>query len=716
MTSPLLIGEKSKMGDDLPTDYDVIVLGSGMSECILAAALSRIGKTVLHIDRNDYYSGDWATFNFEGLQKWAVKHSGTTSESKLKPKEVELSSLLKDGETVVDAQINSNTISNVNQKYFISEKPAFDPETSIPKPDDQKENNYPDAQPSCENTDEDSGKNDTKPNDSDQTVPTYDAPCNEETNTDKLSMDSTEDQNKDTNDSVKQDVNDKISDDAVKGDKDANVEQTKSKVKEIQESSEQCSKEKGKVVWTVEGFKKQWRKFNLDLAPKILFSRGAMVELLISSDIAKYCEFKTVTRVLTHMDGNIKMTPCSRADVFANKEISMIEKRMMMKFLTFCMEYEKHPSEYEGHEGKTFAEFLSIKKLSPNLQHYILNAISMATKQTPLKEGLSKTQKFLQSLGRYGNTAFLWPLYGSGEIPQCFCRMCAVFGGIYCLRMAAQSVILDSNCSHCTGIINTEGTRLNCDWLVMEQSYTPQSFLPDSYSLSQISRGILITDSSILPSAGDQISLLHLPPSEQHPHPITVLELSPTSMACPEGLHVVHMTSRSSKSASEDLAYAVDLIFTGNQASRERPNILWSLFFNQIERGDNASSDVTPENLLLVSGPNSDMDYEQSVLQARELFEKVCPGEEFCPKAPNPEDIIFDFGENKEGTTESGFEPPKEGFEIKDGDTKVSNDAVEESVAVGNDSEKTEDQTINDSTNVTNATTDKPDYETTTES
>ena len=28
-----------------------------------------------------------------------------------------------------------------------------------------------------------------------------------------------------------------------------------------------------------------------------------MVELLISSDIAKYCEFKTVTRVLTVIDG-----------------------------------------------------------------------------------------------------------------------------------------------------------------------------------------------------------------------------------------------------------------------------------------------------------------------------------------------------------------------------------------------------------------------------
>lgn len=40
--------------------------------------------------------------------------------------------------------------------------------------------------------------------------------------------------------------------------------------------------------------------------------------------------------------------PCSRADVFNSKQLTMVEKRMLMKFLTFCMEYEEHPDEYKG--------------------------------------------------------------------------------------------------------------------------------------------------------------------------------------------------------------------------------------------------------------------------------------------------------------------------------------------------------------------------------
>jgi RAB protein geranylgeranyltransferase component A len=35
---------------ELPEEYDVIVIGTGLSETIVSSALSRIGKTVLHID------------------------------------------------------------------------------------------------------------------------------------------------------------------------------------------------------------------------------------------------------------------------------------------------------------------------------------------------------------------------------------------------------------------------------------------------------------------------------------------------------------------------------------------------------------------------------------------------------------------------------------------------------------------------------------------
>jgi Rab GDP dissociation inhibitor len=43
--------------------YDVIVLGTGLKECILSGLLSVSGKKVLHMDRNKYYGGASASLS-----------------------------------------------------------------------------------------------------------------------------------------------------------------------------------------------------------------------------------------------------------------------------------------------------------------------------------------------------------------------------------------------------------------------------------------------------------------------------------------------------------------------------------------------------------------------------------------------------------------------------------------------------------------------------
>ncbi len=106
-------------------------------------------------------------------------------------------------------------------------------------------------------------------------------------------------------------------------------------------------------------------------------------------------------------------------------------------------------------ENKTFQQYLVSKKLTKTVCHFVQHSIAMVPDTSStlevsltfvaddefvlillqlllvlggyifayfLPQGLKATKKFIQSLGRYGNTAFLWPLYGSGELPQCFCR------------------------------------------------------------------------------------------------------------------------------------------------------------------------------------------------------------------------------------------------------------------------------------------------------
>ncbi|KAJ2356971.1 Rab GDP dissociation inhibitor alpha [Coemansia erecta] len=48
-------------------EYDVIILGTGLTECMLSGILAVEGKKVLHIDRNDFYGGECASVNLAQL-------------------------------------------------------------------------------------------------------------------------------------------------------------------------------------------------------------------------------------------------------------------------------------------------------------------------------------------------------------------------------------------------------------------------------------------------------------------------------------------------------------------------------------------------------------------------------------------------------------------------------------------------------------------------
>uniref|UniRef100_A0A3Q2NTG6 Rab proteins geranylgeranyltransferase component A 1 n=1 Tax=Fundulus heteroclitus TaxID=8078 RepID=A0A3Q2NTG6_FUNHE len=300
--------------EDLPSDFDIVILGTGLAESVVAAACSRVGQRVLHLDRRSYYAANWASFTFNGLLTWIQEQNEET-----KPEEVkDWSSLMEEGEELIHlSNSDSASITNVQPAQTEGEEP----EAEQPLPS--------------------SPSNQSKP--------------------------------------------------------------ARKKVSYAQ-------------------LVKEGRRFNIDLVSKLLFSRGSLVDLLIKSNVSRYAEFKNVTRILTYRHGNVEQVPCSRADVFASRQLSVVEKRKLMRFLTSCMEETEEQTAYNG---RPYLEFLRDQQLGESLQHFLLHSIAMVTEDTPTEEGLASTRHFLRCLGRYGNTPFLFPVYGLGEIPQCFSTSCA---------------------------------------------------------------------------------------------------------------------------------------------------------------------------------------------------------------------------------------------------------------------------------------------------
>ena len=654
------------MAEDLPTEYDGIVVGTGMTESIIAAALARIGYRVLHIDREDHYSADWSTFNFRGLQEWIEKHKSKVSLPV--PDDEKIKSLLEDEETTLSLQVDDQTFRNVEETVYVKEKVNAEESRRNDELECGKENNDGHNGECCSGASVSEIKTEHR-RDMRDIVDVPNVPhCNE--TAERMPDDASDE-------TVKQLASDdaepihKSETETTETTETENVQSSASN-DESQDFASENNKDKEATKnedtenegWTFEKIKKKWRHFNIDLSPKVLHCSGDMVKLLINSDVAKYCEFKTITRILTIQDDKIIQVPCSRADVFDCKYVSMIEKRMMMKFLQFCTEYQSTPEQYKDYEDKPFEEFLKSQKLSEKIKHYVQHAIAMAAPSTTTVEALASIQRFLHSLGRYGNTAFLWPMYGSGELPQCFCRMSAVFGGIYYLQKAPVQLVLNKDKKY-DGIIDSDGLRLKSKWLIMNNSYAPESLLPEGQNKSLVSRAVLLINKSMLKDWAEHISLLHLPVSDVNHEPVTLFELSYISQACPKNLYVVHLTMPCKISAKKDLTPVVEKLFRFPEddsscvTEDDRPCILWSVYFNTKDVTPKDLSSHCPENVFLTSGAGPQIDCDQCVLEAKSVFEKICPGEEFLPKAPNPEDIIY-YDENGDIGATAGEEKSDE--------------------------------------------------------
>ncbi|CAG8523679.1 8262_t:CDS:1 [Scutellospora calospora] len=89
-----------------------------------------------------------------------------------------------------------------------------------------------------------------------------------------------------------------------------------------------------------------------------------------------------------------------------------------------------------------------------------------------------------------------------------------------------------------------------------------------------------------------------------------------------------------------DLSYiALDFFVYMSELNESKLNPLFALFYRHKKRmvPSSISSEI-PENIIIACDPDSSLDFEEATIQARQLFEKMCPGEEFLPAGPDPDE------------------------------------------------------------------------------
>ena len=593
---------------EFPSTFDVIVLGTGLCESMVAASLSRIGKSVFHLDRNSYYGDHWATFSFGGLQEYLESFEDDWSDQS------------NDAGAIPTRR---RGIWNVIINSFIPETFEVLTENLCDRVNSKSAAHASNGINSAASS--------VEINESDEKVANP-VDTNTDTSNEEISTFTAVEENE---------IN-------VQG----SAENIEKEFKKPKLSSLECQAriKSGAKDISLEDFQTISRKFNLDISPKFLFSAGPLVKTIIKANISHYAEFKIVDRILMWKDSAIIEVPCNRSDVFSSSFLSMIEKRTLMKFITFCMEEDHETIEFKE---EPFVEFLKSKHLSENLQKFIIYSIAMVTPNTPTRYAINETRYFLNSLGHYGRSPFIWPLYGVGELPQMFCRMSAVFGGMYCLDKQPSHFSVDKD-SASTLEISLDHQKIEASHLVMDSSYLPVEYI-SSEARQFVSRAILIVNRSLMESEEEHISFLTIPPLHDKAEPVRVIEVGPASAACPSGLYVLYLSAVAVDCAYDDLKVYVDLLTTesgAHQDQTEKPKLYWVVYYNQIV--SESFTQKFPQHLHVGSPPDVTIGFKNCVEKAKEIFEKICPDEEFMLKVPNNEDIIWEYEEEKkENNTEN---------------------------------------------------------------
>jgi RAB protein geranylgeranyltransferase component A len=372
----------------LRSHYDVIVLGTGLTESILACAISRTGRYVLHIDPNDYYGRNESSHTLESFIATAQAH---------------LAPSLEHGQD--EGKSSSSPESIVFHEKIL---PVF--RTLYFK-------NYSESTSrQCED----------------------DQPQTEET---------------------------------------ADLAATPV------ETSSPKSQDIHKLY-----------PFNIDFPGNgLLLGSGIVVDSLIKSDVSKYLEFQAMEGLFVYRpdEGNscssitATSVPRSRGEVFKSDLFNVLEKRSLMKFLQIVSDWGRERDgiqaerlnekdlatgrslhrpqnkdvnasadlNLDAYSDIPFHQLLEDCHLSMKLQDVISYALCLYSRPIRSSErilvvsahqGLQDLYAHLVSLGRFGDGAFLTPIYGIGDISQAFCRMCAVWAGIYVLRCGVSELTIPS--------------------------------------------------------------------------------------------------------------------------------------------------------------------------------------------------------------------------------------------------------------------------------
>jgi Rab GDP dissociation inhibitor len=299
------------------------------------------------------------------------------------------------------------------------------------------------------------------------------------------------------------------------------------------------------------------RDYNVDLVPKFVMASGLLVQILVKTDVTRYLEFKSVDGSYCVHNGKAHKVPATAGEALKSSLMGMLEKRRCGKFIEYIGNYEDaDPKTHKGYnvDKMTGRELYKEFGLKPDTIDFLGHAMALYPTEDymdkPCRTMMDRIRLYGESVMRYGNSPYIYPLYGLGEMPQGFARLSAIYGGTYMLNKPIEEIVYEGG--KVVGV-KSEGETARAKFVVGDPSYFPDKVKKSG----QVARCICILSHPVKNTNDNESGQIVIPQREaKRGFDVYVSFVSAAHHVAPAGKYIamVSTTVEGSGTPEEELA------------------------------------------------------------------------------------------------------------------------------------------------------------------
>jgi Rab GDP dissociation inhibitor len=370
--------------------------------------------------------------------------------------------------------------------------------------------------------------------------------------------------------------------------------------------------------------------WNIDLVPKLLMANGELTNILISTDVTKYLEFKQIAGSYVQQGKGPKATvakvPSTPKEALASSLMGLFEKRRARSFFEWVGEYKlDDPATHKGIDiqNSTMKDVYDKFGLEATTRDFIGHAMALHTTDEYISspgqvhDSLERIKLYATSMSRYGKSPYIYPLYGLGELPQGFARLSAIYGGTYMLNTDVDDFLYEGS-----KVVGIKATMKHDDGPGMKFETKAKKILADpSYFPSKVRvtghllKAIYILDHP-LPNTSNSDSLQLIIPQSQvgRKNDVYVAVVGSAHNVCPKDKYIAIVSTIAENDANphEELKLGEERL----GSFLEKFNFPPIPLYEPIESGEN-------DNVFISKSYDATSHFETTTDDIKDIYQRV---------------------------------------------------------------------------------------------